>query len=223
MQMKPIFITATNTDVGKTYTTLKLIEEFSKLGLKPVVYKPIETGVEKSPHDASMLLAKAQSVNANLNSLTPFDITSYTFSLPASPYIADNKKEIDISKLKSDFEKLSLLGDIILIEGAGGLMVPVTRELKMIDLISFFDAHALLVTSSRLGSINDTLLSMEALQNRQLSFDWCVNIFNDAKTFDSVTKPYYDKEFPSWWSVQDGLTKFAKEYIKSSWVSNIMN
>ena len=214
MQMKPIFITATNTNVGKTYTTLRLIDEFSKLGLKPVVYKPIETGVEKSPHDASMLLAKAQGVNANLSSLTPYDITSYTFTLPASPYVAKGKKEIEISKLKSDFEKLSLLGDIVLIEGAGGLMVPVTKKLKMIDLISFFDADTLLVTSSRLGSINDTLLSMEALQNRQLSFNWCVNIFRDIESFDSVTKPYYDEEFPSWWSVENGLSAFAKEYIK---------
>lgn len=214
MQMKPIFITATNTDVGKTHTTLQLIEEFSKLGLKPVVYKPIETGVENIPHDAKHLLKKAQSVNANLSSLTPFDITSYTFTLPASPYVADSKKKIDISKLKSDFEKLSLLGDIVLIEGAGGLMVPVTKELKMIDLISLFDAHALLVTSSRLGSINDTLLSMEAMKNRQLSFDWCVNVFRDIESFGSTTKPYYDEEFPSWWSVENGLSAFAKEYIK---------
>jgi dethiobiotin synthetase len=215
MQMKPIFITATNTDVGKTYTALQLIDEFSKLGLKPVVYKPIETGVEKTPHDASMLLAKAQSVNTNLSSLTPFDITSYTFTLPASPYVAKCEKDIYISKLKSDFEKLSLLGDIVLIEGAGGLMVPVTKEFKMIDMISIFDAHALLVTSSRLGSINDTLLSIEALQNRQLEFDWCVNVFKDIESFDLVTKPYYDEELPSWWSVQDGLAEFVKEYVKN--------
>lgn len=214
MQMKPIFITATNTDVGKTHTTLQLIEEFSKLGLKPVVYKPIETGVENTPNDAKELLKKAQSVNANLDSLTPYDITSYTFTLPASPYVAKGKKEIDISKLKSDFEKLSLLGDIVLIEGAGGLMVPVTKELKMIDLISLFDAHALLVTSSHLGSINDTLLSIEAMKNRQLSFDWCVNVFRDIESFGSTTKPYYDEEFPSWWSVENGLSAFAKEYIK---------
>ncbi len=213
MQMKPIFITATNTDAGKTHTTLQLIEEFSKLGLKPVVYKPIETGVKDTPSDAKELLKKAQSVNANLDSLTPYDITSYTFTLPASPYVAKGKKEIDISKLKSDFEKLSLLGDIVLIEGAGGLMTPITKELKMIDLISIFDAHALLITSSHLGSINDTLLSMEALQNRQLSFDWCVNVFNDVQTFDFVTKPYYDKEFPTWWSVENGLATFTKEYV----------
>lgn len=215
MQMKPIFITATNTDVGKTYTTLRLIDEFSKLGLKPVVYKPIETGVELIPIDALAILKKAQSVNTNLSSLTPFDITSYTFTLPASPYVAKCEEEIDISKLKSDFEKLSLLGDIVLIEGAGGLMVPVTKEFKMIDMISIFDAHALLITSSRLGSINDTLLSIEALQNRQLEFDWCVNVFKDIESFDLVTKPYYDEELPSWWSVQDGLTEFAKEYVKN--------
>lgn len=93
-------------------------------------------------------------------------------------------------------------------------MVPVTKELKMIDLISLFDAHALLVTSSHLGSINDTLLSMEAMKNRQLSFDWCVNVFRDIESFGSTTKPYYDEEFPSWWSVENGLSAFAKEYIK---------
>jgi len=213
MQIRPIFIIATNTNVGKTYTTLKLIEEFGKLGIKPVVYKPIETGVADIPADASPLLQKAKNVNPCLQNLTSFDITSYTFTLPAAPYVADSKKEIDISKLKNDYEKLSLLGDILLIEGAGGLMTPISKELKMIDLIELFDAHVLLVTSSRLGSINDTLLSMEAMKNRQLSFDWCVNAYDDIDTFDLVTKPYYDEKLPSWWSVQNGLSVFAKKCI----------
>lgn len=213
MQIKPIFIIATNTNVGKTYTTLKLIDEFAKLGLRPVVFKPIETGVTDIPNDAMQLLKKTQSVNANLNSLTPYDITSYTFTLPASPYVAKCEKEIDVSKLKSDFKKLSSLGDIVLIEGAGGLMTPINKELKMIDLISLFDAYALLVTSSRLGSINDTLLSMEALRNRQLAFDWCVNVYEDIDTFDLITKPYYDEELLAWWSVENGLSAFVKEYI----------
>ncbi|KIM02898.1 MAG: ATP-dependent dethiobiotin synthetase BioD [Sulfurovum sp. AS07-7] len=215
MQIKPIFIIATNTNTGKTHTTLKMIDEFAKLGLKPVVFKPIETGVIDIPSDAKTLLEKAKSVNPSLQNLTSFDITSYTFTLPAAPYVADSKKEIDISKIKNDFKKLSLLGDIILIEGAGGLMTPITKELKMIDLISLFDAHTLLVTSSHLGSINDTLLSMEAMKNRQLSFDWCVNIYGDINSFDFITKPYYDDEFPTWWSVENGLSAFAKEYIKN--------
>lgn len=213
MQMKPIFIIATNTNVGKTYTTLKLIDEFADAGLRPVVFKPIETGVELMPIDALALLKKAQSVNAELSTLTPYDITSYTFSLPAAPYVADKERSIDILKIKNDLLRLSKLGDIVLVEGAGGLMTPITKEFKMIDLIELFDAHTLLVTSSRLGSINDTLLSIEALQNRQLSFDWCVNIHESIDSFDNVTKPYYDNEFPSWWSVQNGLTEFVKNYI----------
>lgn len=214
MQIKPIFIIATNTNVGKTYTTLKLIDEFAKLGLKPIVFKPIETGVIDIPSDAASLLEKAKNVNSSLQNLTSFDITSYTFTLPAAPYVADREKEINISKLKNDYEKLSLLGDIVLIEGAGGLMTPISKEFKMIDLIELFDAKVLLVTSSQLGSINDTLLSIEALQNRQLSFDWCVNVFRDIESFSSITKPYYDEEFPSWWSVENGLSTFVKEYIK---------
>ncbi|MBD3808495.1 MAG: hypothetical protein IE880_07255, partial [Epsilonproteobacteria bacterium] len=77
------------------------------MGLKPIVFKPIETGVIDIPSDAASLLEKAKNVNSSLQNLTSFDITSYTFTLPAAPYVADREKEINISKLKNDYEKLS--------------------------------------------------------------------------------------------------------------------
>jgi len=83
----------------------------------------------------------------------------------------------------------------------------------MIDLIQELKAKTLLVTSSKLGSINDTLLSIEALKNRNIDFDWSVNLFEDKERFKVVTQPFYDKVFPNWWSIQEGLEGFVEEIV----------
>ena len=208
--MTNIYITATNTDIGKTYTTLKLINAFAELGYRVGVMKPIETGVEDVPSDAKLLLECCQRYNSDISHLTPIDITAYTFELPAAPYSADIEHTIDISKILSKFDELSRLCDILLIEGAGGLMVPITKSLYMIDLIELFGANTLLVTPSRLGCINETLLSIEAMKSRDISFDWCVNLYEDREAFDSTTKPFYDTIFSYWWSVESGLDIYTR-------------
>jgi len=81
-------------------------------------------------------------------------------------------------------------------------MVPITKEYLMVHLIKDLQAKALLVTPSRLGAINDTLQSMLALRTFDVPFDWCVNIYEDASSFSSVTQPYYDAVFPNWWSLE---------------------
>jgi dethiobiotin synthetase len=212
MQVQPLFITATNTNIGKTHTTLRLIEAFGATGLSVGAYKPIETGVDNIPLDASLLLKACQKVNKNFKNLTPEDITAYTFPLPAAPFCADTKKEIKLDRILEKYRELSQLCDILLVEGAGGLMVPVTTELMMIDLAKQLNAKVLLVTPSRLGCINDTLLSMEALKSHTLEFDWCVNLFEDKESFADVTKPFYDEVFPDWWSVEKGLQRFISTY-----------
>lgn len=210
--MQPLFITATNTNVGKTHTTLRLIEAFGAKGLSVGAYKPIETGVDDIPHDASLLLKACQKVNNNFKNLTPEDITAYTFPLPAAPFCADTIKEIKLDKILEKYHELSQLCDILLVEGAGGLMVPITKEFMMIDLAKKLDTKVLLVTPSRLGCINDTLLSMEALRSNSLEFDWCVNLFEDKESFADVTQPFYDEVFPDWWSVENGLQRFISTY-----------
>ena len=210
--MQPLFITATNTNVGKTHTTLRLIEAFGAQGLSVGAYKPIETGVDCIPHDASLLLKACQKVNKNFKNLTPEDITAYTFPLPAAPFCADLTKEIKLDKILEKYHELSQLCDILLIEGAGGLMVPITKEFMMIDLAKKLDTKVLLVTPSRLGCINDTLLSMGALRSYSLEFDWCVNLLDDRESFADVTQPFYDEVFPDWWSVENGLQRFISTY-----------
>jgi dethiobiotin synthetase len=212
MQVQPLFITATGTDIGKTHTTVHLIEAFAAEGFSVGVFKPIETGVNTFPHDASLLLKVCQKVNKNFKDLNPEDITAYTFPLPAAPFCADIHKEIVIDTIIKKYQELSQLCDILLVEGAGGLMVPVTKDFMMIDLAKRLKAKVLLVTPSRLGCINDTLLSMEALNSRDMAFDWCVNLFEDKESFPEVTQPFYDAVFPEWWSVEAGLKKFISTY-----------
>ena len=211
--MKLLFITATNTNIGKTYTTLKLINTLANRGISVGVCKPIETGVEAHALDAFALLTSIQNHNKNFKNLTEKEITAYTFALPAAPFCADTHKTIKIEQIKDKIIELSKLCDILIVEGAGGLMVPITQEYMMIDLIQELNAKTLLVTSSKLGSINDTLLSMEALKNRKIDFDWTVNIFQDKEGFIEVTQPFYDKAFPNWWSVQEGLDNFVDRLI----------
>lgn len=211
--MKPLFITATNTDVGKTHISKQIILDLAKQGLKVGAFKPIETGVETTPLDANDLLTNVKLVNENFKDFEPKDITAYTYKLPAAPFCADTNHEISIDKIIEKYNELSKLCDILLVEGAGGLMVPITKDFNMIDLAQKLNANVLLVTPSKLGCINDTLLSIEKLKSTNLNFDWCVNLYQDKDSFDEVTKPFYDVHFKNWWTFDHNGINFIKKLI----------
>jgi len=190
------FISATNTNIGKTYVTLRLMEFFAKKGYKVGAFKPIETGVDKIPPDGEKLLKKAKELNKNFNDIDITDIVPIMLKLPASPFVAKNNRVIDFNKIDKSFKKLKKRCNILFIEGAGGLMVPVDKKFFMVDFISYFDAKALLVTPGKLGCINDTLLSLKLLDERNLSYSWCINLKRDEKdNFLKTTLPYYKFAF----------------------------
>jgi len=208
--VQTLFVTATGTNVGKTYTTLQLIQAFSKHNIRVGVCKPIETGVADTPLDAQVLLEACQKVNPAFELLSPTDITAYTFPLPAAPFSADTEQTIQIEKILDKVDELSTLCELLIVEGAGGLMVPITQDFMMIDLIKSLNTKALLVTPSRLGCINDTLLSIAALETKEIDFDWCVNLYEDREDFSEVTQPFYDAAYPGWWSIESGLGNFVR-------------
>ncbi len=210
--MKLLFVTATNTNIGKTFVSLKLIENIAKHKIEVGVCKPIETGVIYEPEDAKKLLEKVKIYNKKFKSINPKDITAYTFKLPSAPFCADIKREINIEKIKDKIKELSKLSDILIIEGAGGLFVPITKDYMMIDLAKELNAKVLLVTPSKLGCINDTLLSIEALKSRNIDYDWCVNLYKDRNEFQIVTQPFYDSYFKKeWWFLDKGLENFIEK------------
>lgn len=192
---KRIFITATNTDIGKTYATSLLLKELASQGLKVGVFKPIETGVDTEPLDGTKLFNLALSLNPSLAVLSLSDIVPYQFKLPAAPIVAKEETKIDMNYLNEKLLKIEKLCDIVLIEGAGGLMVPVEENIFMVDFISYFKTSVLLIVPSKLGSINDTLLSRHLLDTRDINYTWAINLYQDKDTFHEITAPFYKDNY----------------------------
>ncbi len=190
---KRIFITATNTDIGKTYTTKLLLKEFASRGIRVGVIKPIETGVDKVAHDGEELLRTLKDVNPECQKISVKDIVPIKYRLPAAPFVSSNGEKLDFKKLERAVEKMEEFCDVLIIEGAGGLFVPVDEENMMIDLISYFKADALLVTHCSLGCINDTLLSKKALQDRKIPHIVAFNCRKNDDSFSIVSEPYFLK------------------------------
>lgn len=214
MKHKPIFITATNTHVGKTYATVKLIEDLSQKGLKVGVMKPIETGVVTSPEDGVLLFETAKKYNLDLASLTLSDIVPYAFELPAAPYVAKGRRRIDLEKLQKTYTTIEALSDIVLIEGAGGLLVPIEEDVYMYDFIRLFDARVLLVGHDRLGCINDILLNLHLLDSLGVSdYEWCVNFKDNRVDFEKMALPFLKKLFGHVLSLQEDRPKIIKSLV----------
>jgi len=193
-----IFITATNTDVGKTYACEKFIRYYSKKGLKVGYFKPIETGVISSPLDGSKMLNLVKELNPSFD-FEMKDVVPYQFKLPAAPFVAKNDTKIDLDFLIKKKKELEEKCDILIIEGAGGLMVPITKNYFMIDLIkefqNKFSTKTILIVPSSLGSINDTLLSQNVLNQYKINYQWYINLYKDKKEFKKITLPFYLKYF----------------------------
>ena len=187
---KSIFITATNTNIGKTYASEKFLKYFSKLGLKVGYFKPFETGVVAFPEDGKKMLDLTKQLNPLFEAINIDDVVPYQFKLPAAPYVAKEKTIIDLELIKEKKKYLESFCDVLIIEGAGGLLVPIEKNLFIIDLIKELNSKAILITPSKLGSINDTLLSIEALKNRDIDFDFFINLYEDKEDFKKVSEPF---------------------------------
>jgi len=200
-----IFITATNTNVGKSYTTLTVIKNLSQKGYKVGVFKPIETGVEKYPLDGYKLFNEAKKYNQNLNKFSLDDIVPIQFSLPAAPIVAG---KVEFEKIDKAYKKIKSECDILLIEGAGGIKVPVSKNFYMYDFINYFKAKSFLVVQSKLGCINDLELNLEFFTPDV----WAINLFDDS--FYQVSYPYLKQKYKEVLIIQKDLDKITQKLLK---------
>jgi dethiobiotin synthetase len=211
--MKTIYITATNTDVGKTYTTLKLLDQFASMGYRVGAIKPIESGVDNSPLDATLLYKKSISLNRDFKTLSINDICPIQLQLPAAPYIAKESHIIDFNLIKQSLTKVEQLCDIVLIESAGGLMTPIEIDTYMIDLVDLLNIDTtLLITHDKLGCISDTLTNLSLLKSKNISHIWAINHRN-YKSFEQITLPFYKDKFQNLLSVQNNIKTIAQLLI----------
>lgn len=154
------FITGTDTGVGKTVVTAALASLLTARGKRVCVYKPVQTGA-MFPEDLETVKTLT-----GLSDLSTH--CSYCFEIPAAPMVADTRGEIQIAQLKKDFDRLRKTHDCVLVEGAGGVHVPITQDYAMIDLMKTFGLPVIVAARPNLGTINHTLLTVEALLARQI-------------------------------------------------------
>jgi len=151
---KPIFVTGIGTGVGKTIVSAILVEK-----LKADYWKPVQAG----DLDQSDTITVKSLVS---NSISHFHPEAYRLTQPYSPHKA---AALDGIEINPDKIILPQTGNQLIIEGAGGLMVPLNNNFLMIDLIKKLDAEVVLVSRNYLGSINHTLLSIDALKTRSIN------------------------------------------------------
>ncbi len=164
-----IFITGTDTGVGKTYVAAGLASFARSQGTNVGVMKPAETGCRKRngilvPADA-VLLMKAAGVRDGLD-----DVNPYRFSKPLAPSVAaaTDGRSISPGKIIRAFERLRRKHDCMIVEGAGGIMVPLSGRFTFLDLAADLRLPVLIVARPGLGTINHTLLTVNAVRNRKL-------------------------------------------------------
>lgn len=157
--MNGIFVTGTGTGVGKTIVAASLIFAFRKK--KAVTYwKPVQTGIEEDNDTETVKIL------ANCNSAEIFD-KGFRLKMPLSPHLSAQlaNMEISVEKVLQFLEKDERFW---IVEGAGGILVPLNETETMVDLIKALNLPVLIVAQSGLGTINHTLLTIEALRNRKL-------------------------------------------------------
>ncbi|WP_313235670.1 dethiobiotin synthase [Sporosarcina ureae] len=174
--MSILFITGTDTDAGKTVATVLLSDFLSENGRHFVPFKPIQTGaVLRNDHFAAPDIMTYELASGK-EQLSP----DYLFTTPCSPHLAASleDRQIDSNRLTQSIRKRSESHDGIVVEGAGGLYVPLTSEgYCMIDWMEELMAPVVLVARAGVGTINHTLLSIEAMKARGIQIAGL--LFND--------------------------------------------
>ncbi|GAB6066217.1 dethiobiotin synthase [Aquifex pyrophilus] len=148
-----LLITGTDTGVGKTFITYNLAKAFKEKGKKVACYKPVETYVRDIPEDGKLLSeATGQSID---------EVVPVQYSLPLSPYAAilEERKDFSLDELKERFERLKENYEVVLVEGAGGLAVPVKRNYTYLNLAKDWNLPILIVARAGLGTLNHTYLT----------------------------------------------------------------
>lgn len=166
MNSRVFFVSGIDTNIGKSFATGILARSFMRSGFRVITQKVIQTGCTGVSEDIMVhrsLMGIAMTDEDKRGITCP-----YIFSYPASPHLAAQMdgKIIVPERIHEATDVLRERYDVVLLEGAGGLLVPITEELTTIDFINRYRYPVVLVTSGRLGSINHTLLSLQACEQR---------------------------------------------------------
>ena len=179
--MKSLFITGTDTDVGKTYITAGLAVTLRKSGMDVGVMKPFAAGTAQKKgyksEDIVILSRAAQACDPEKL------VNPQFFRIPASPYTAWKtlKTKPKISTILSNFKKLTKLHDMILVEGMGGIMTPILKDYYITNLIKEMKIPTVIVTRSKVGTVNHTIMTCKMCEKYKIPVKGIIiNNFDDG-------------------------------------------
>lgn len=184
------FVTGTDTNCGKTYITLKLMEMLKASGKKVLGKKPIAAGGKQTPHgfcnEDALLLQACSDFNPTYEDVNPF-----CFELPVSPHISAgamgkslNAKNVAVQCLNKNMDHY----DHIFFEGAGGVHAPINDHETMLDVMCAFQLPVILVVGFRLGCLNHAILSYRALKDAGLQTYWIGNLLDNTMLCQAENK-----------------------------------
>lgn len=204
MKENVFFVSGIDTNIGKSYATAYLARLWNGQGHRTITQKFIQTGNPAGYSEDIELHRRLMGLP-----YLPEDEEGLTkpevFTYPASPDLASriDKRVIDFDKIKQATETLSERFDAVLVEGAGGLMVPLTPDYLTIDYIAESGYPLVFVTSGRLGSVNHTLLSFEAIERRGIKLHTLMyNLYPEGEDkiiqadTENYIRRYMEKHFP---------------------------
>jgi len=175
-----LFITGTDTDVGKTYVTKTLLKFYNEQGYQTLGLKPIASGAKmekgKLYNDDALTLMKASSLqNVDYDTINPF-----VFKKPIAPHLAAQKEgiELTLDSVKKEIEKSfnTTKADVTLVEGVGGWAVPLNANELMCDLVSALRLPVILVVGIKLGCLNHAILTTQTIQRSNIPLmGWVAN------------------------------------------------
>jgi dethiobiotin synthetase len=179
------FVTGTDTGIGKTLVASALLRAFALSGMRAVGMKPVATGCradapDRANEDVAALIA-ASNVGAPIDLVNP-----YCFAPAIAPHIAARQagRAISLMHIRDSYRALTSLADRVVVEGAGGLLVPLSPQEDWRDLVSFLELSVVLVVGMRLGCLNHALLTAEAIRSRGLPFaGWVANRIDSTLPF----------------------------------------
>jgi dethiobiotin synthetase len=153
--VRTLLVTGTDTGVGKTFVACAIAHALRERGRRVSVMKPIETGVDREPEDA-VRLRDAAADTASLDTICP-----YRFRAPLAPTVAARaeNRRVDVARLVRLVRERAAGADVLLIEGAGGLLVPIDGSTTFADLAATCDLPILIVAANRLGTVNHAALT----------------------------------------------------------------
>jgi len=183
--MKAVFVTGTDTGVGKTIVSGCLAKYLREKGRSVITQKWIQTGCSSSGFSSDIKL-HLEIMGCNKNEINDYleDVAPYIFRPACSAHLASQmqNKKINANKIKRSFKLLTRKFDFVIVEGIGGVLVPFNKKRMVIDIARSLNLAVLVVAQNKLGAINHTLLTIEALKARKIKILGIV--FNNLKGED---------------------------------------